>query len=222
MASRPVIILGGVGSGVIVAQAIIDMAAAGGDLHVLGYLNDVVPVGSLIEALPVLGKFENWPDVPDETLFITALHKPKEMLTRAPLIASLEIPESRFTVIQHPSAVVAAGMPIGPGSYIGPHAMIMPGTRLGAHCSLRGGCYVSHEVMVGDFAFIGPNATISGRTHIGEGAHIGPNAVVKEELSIGSFAVAGIGAVVIEDIPDQAMVVGNPAHQIGKVGDKRE
>ena len=60
MASRPVMILGGGGSGVIVAQAIMDMAAGGGDLHVLGYLNDVVPVGSLIEGLPVLGKFENW------------------------------------------------------------------------------------------------------------------------------------------------------------------
>lgn len=212
-------ILGGVGNGVIVAQAIMDMTAAGMDLQVLGYLNDVVPEGSCIEGLPVLGKFENWPDVPDETLFIMAVHKPKEMRPRARMIAGLKIPPSRFAVVQHPSANVAAGVAIGPGSYIGPHAMVMPGASIGAHCSLRGGCYVSHEVTVGDFAFIGPNATVSGRTRLGEGAHIGPNATVKEELSIGDFAVAGIGAVVISDVPEREIVAGNPAHRIGMIAD---
>ena len=80
MTSKPVVILGGVGSGVIVAQGINDIAAAGGDLRILGFLNDVVPVGSLIEGLPAFGKFEDWRTLPEETLFITAVHKPKEML----------------------------------------------------------------------------------------------------------------------------------------------
>ena len=222
MESRPVVILGGGGSGVIVAQGINDIAAAGGDLHVLGFLNDVVPVGSLIEGLPALGKFENWRTFPDETLFIMAVHKPKEMLARARRISGLEIPESRLAAVQHPSALVAARVPIGPGSYIGPNAVTMPGARIGAHTSLRAGCYVSHDVTVEDLAFIGPNATVSGRTHVGEGAHVGPNASVREELSIGKFAVVGIGAAVVWDVPDLAIVVGNPARQIGKVEDARE
>ena len=222
MASKPVVILGGGGSGVIVAQGIIDIAAAGGDLHALGFLNDVVPQGSLIEGLPVLGKFENWRAFPDETLFITAVHKPKEMLARARRISALEIPQSRLAVVLHPSALVAARVPIGPGSYIGPNAVIMPGARIGAHASLRAGCYVSHDVTVEDLALIGPNATISGRTQVGEGAHIGPNAGVREDLSIGRFAVVGIGAVVVRDVPDLAIVIGNPAREVGKVGDGRE
>ena len=57
MASNPVVILGGAGSGVMVAEAIRDMAAQGGDVHVLGFLNDVSPAGELIEGIPVLGNF---------------------------------------------------------------------------------------------------------------------------------------------------------------------
>ena len=89
--------------------------------------------------------------------------------------------------------------------------MVSPGARIGQHTSLRAGCYISHDVSVGAFGFVGPNATLSGRSSLGEGGHVGPNAVVREETSIGRFAVVGIGSVVVKDVPDFKIVMGNPA-----------
>ncbi len=215
--TRPVLILGGEGSGAIVAEAVRDIAETDGSLEAIGFLNDFSAPGTVIEGLPILGKFEQWAEFPPETLFIAAIHKPKEAHARAARIASLGIPRSRWTTVGHPSARVAADARIGHGTYVGPNAVVMPGARIGAHVSLRGGCYVSHDVAVGDFGFVGPNATLSGRSSLGEGAHLGPNAAVLEETSIGCFAVVGIGSVVVKDVPDWSVVVGNPARLLRRL-----
>lgn len=73
-ATRPVVILWGA-SGAIVAEALYDFAQAGGDLHCAGYLNVVLGQDETIAGLPVLGPFERWMDLPENTLFISVLHK---------------------------------------------------------------------------------------------------------------------------------------------------
>jgi acetyltransferase-like isoleucine patch superfamily enzyme len=79
---------------------------------------------------------------------------------------------------------------------------------------VRGGSYVSHDVRLGDYTFIGPNATILGRCTLGEGAHVAANAVCREETSIGKYAVLGLGAVLLGVVPDFAVVAGNPARVV--------
>lgn len=217
MSDIPIVILGGVGSGVMVAQAIRDGAARGGAARVLGFLNDAAAPGEAIAGISVLGPLEGWRDCDGTARFIAAIHKPKQMVARAARIRGLAIPDARLITVCHPTAVVAADAEIGPGCYIGPHAVIMNGARIGAHCSLRAGCYVSHDVRLGDFAFVGPNASVSGRAVIGEGAHVGPNAAVREEVTMGDHALAGIGAVVIADVAARAIVAGNPARPIGEI-----
>ena len=56
---KPVLILGGKGSGAIVAQAIHDLAAAGSEIESSGFLNDSLSVGTEVNGLPVRGKFED-------------------------------------------------------------------------------------------------------------------------------------------------------------------
>ncbi len=179
-----------------------------------GFLNDVMPENSVIGGNPVLGRFEEWVDLSTDTLFISVLHKAKQAPARMARIAALGIPEDRWAVVRHPSAVVARGVPIGHGSYIGPHAAIMPGAEIGSHTSLRPGCSVSHDTVLGDFVFVGPNATLNGNCRAGNGVHIGPNAVIHEETEIGNLAVVGMGSVVLGDVPERTLVAGNPARAI--------
>jgi UDP-2-acetamido-3-amino-2,3-dideoxy-glucuronate N-acetyltransferase len=53
------------------------------------------------------------------------------------------------------------------------------------------------------------------QTHVGKGASIGANATIVCGHNIGAFAFIGAGAVVTKEIPAYALVVGNPARQIG-------
>jgi acetyltransferase EpsM len=61
---------------------------------------------------------------------------------------------------------------------------------------------------------VGVNAVVCGYATVREGAHIAPGAVVREGLTIGRYSVIGLGAVVIENVPDGAIVAGNPARVI--------
>jgi acetyltransferase-like isoleucine patch superfamily enzyme len=87
--------------------------------------------------------------------------------------------------------------------------------------------YLWDGVMVEDDVFIGPQATFTNdalprsrqpftlqRTIVRRGASIGAGAVILPGLSIGAGAMVGAGSVVTKDVPERAVVVGNPARVV--------
>jgi acetyltransferase EpsM len=204
----------------LVAAAVKASAAAGAPVELLGFLNDSAAPGSTLEGIPVLGPFERWHECPAAAAFISAIPAPKEAWQRLRRITGLGIPADRWASVIHPAACVDAGAALGPGSFVGPFAVVEPGVRGGAHLCLRGGCYVSHDATLGDYVFVGPNATVLSRATIGEGAHIGPNAACIARVSVGRYAVVGIGAAVVRDVPEFAVVAGNPARQVSVVSNQ--
>lgn len=213
---QPLVILGGAGSGVIVAEAV-RAAADSGPYRLIGFLNDIATPETTFADKPVLGPFAAWRDCPADAMFIGAFPKAKQALARHRRLAALEIPDHRWATVIHPAANVAKDVSLGPGSFVGAGAVIEPGLVGGRHACIRGGSYISHDVRLGEFVFVGPNATILGRCTIDEGSHIGANAVCREETSVGRYAMVGIGAVVVTDAPDFAVLAGNPARIIGRL-----
>ena len=57
---------------------------------------------------------------------------------------------------------------------------------------------------------------MAGNVRVGEGTHVGLGAAVRQGVTIGKWCVIGAGTVVINDVPDGAMVVGNPARLINR------
>lgn len=210
-------VLGGDGSGVIVADAVRASQRLGAQAELVGFLNDVEPAGARISGTPVLGRFEDWRTLDPEVRFIGAIHKPKKARSRLARLDELGISADRWVTVCHPQASFSDDAIIARGCYLGPGACVMPSATVGEHCSLRGCCYVSHDVTLARFAFVGPNATISGKTIVGEGGHVGPNASVREECRLGRWCVVAMGAVVIDDVPDYAIVAGNPARLVARI-----
>lgn len=125
-------------------------------------------------------------------------------------------------------AVVFDGAVIGENCNICAHTLIENGVTLGNNVTVKSGVYLWEGTVIADDVFIGPNATFtndamprskvypekfSGIT-VNQGASIGANATILPGVTIGAEAMVGAGAVVVADVPDRAVVVGNPAKVI--------
>ena len=110
----------------------------------------------------------------------------------------------------HPSAVVSDSVKLLKGTVVMANAVINASTSIGKHCIINSGSIVEHDVEIGDFSHISPGAIITGNVSIGEGTHIGAGATIIPGIKIGNWATIGAGAVIIENVPDFAVVVGNP------------
>lgn len=128
--------------------------------------------------------------------------------TRRKLVLKLGGNFSPF--IAHSSAVISTSARIGIGTVIMANATVNPEAVIGEHCIINTGAVVEHDVDLSDFVHISPNASIAGNVRIGQGSHIGTGASVIPGIRIGKWVTVGAGAVVIRDIPDFAVVVGNP------------
>jgi UDP-2-acetamido-3-amino-2,3-dideoxy-glucuronate N-acetyltransferase len=125
---------------------------------------------------------------------------------------------------------VMAGARIGRGCNIGQNVVISSGVVLGDNVKIQNNVSVYTGVVLEDHVFCGPsmvftNVTIP-RSHISRkdeyqgtlvrrGATIGANATVICGHTIGRFAFVAAGAVVTRDVPDHALVVGNPGRVAG-------
>lgn len=114
----------------------------------------------------------------------------------------------------HSSVILGENVKIGEGTVIMPNSVINSSATIGAHCIINTSAIIEHDTEINDFAHISPGATITGNVIIGEGTQIGAGATVIPGIKIGKWVTVGAGAVIIRDIPDFAVVVGNPGKLI--------
>lgn len=123
---------------------------------------------------------------------------------------------------------------IGDKCNIGQNVVISPGVILGKNVKIQNNVSVYEGVTCDDDVFLGPSMVFTNvinprsavsrrdqylKTHVGKGASIGANATIICGHNIGTYALVGAGSVVTKTIPDYALVVGNPARQIGWVSE---
>ncbi len=115
----------------------------------------------------------------------------------------------------HPSAVVATSASIGDGAHVLAQAVVGAGAKVGDCVIVNTGATVDHECVLAAGVHIAPGAVLCGCIEVGEDALVGAGAVVLPRLRIGARAVVGAGAVVTRDVPDGAIVMGQPARDRG-------
>ncbi len=121
---------------------------------------------------------------------------------------------SRFASLIDPTAVVASSVQSEEGLLVNGLTIIGAMARLARFIIINRRVAVGHHVVMDDFVTIGPGAVVCGSVKINRGAFIGAGAVINPRITIGKNSVVGSGAVVIRDVPDNTVVVGNPARVI--------
>lgn len=97
------------------------------------------------------------------------------------------------------------------GCFVAHKAYIGPDAKIGVCSIINTASVIEHEVEIGDFCHVAPNAIICGRCKVGDNVFIGAGAVVKDNINICSNVVIGAGAVVINDIYKVGVYIGVPA-----------
>lgn len=120
----------------------------------------------------------------------------------------------KFTNAIHSSVIFSRYAIIGTGNMILQGAIVQAQTTIGNHVIINTGSQVDHDCVVEDYTHLAPGVVLCGNVRIGEGAFVGAGAIVLPGKTIGAWATVGAGAVVVDDIPDHAVAVGNPARII--------
>jgi UDP-2-acetamido-3-amino-2,3-dideoxy-glucuronate N-acetyltransferase len=125
---------------------------------------------------------------------------------------------------------ILTGSGIGENCNIGQNAVIGPDVTIGSKCKIQNNVSVYKGVTLEDGVFCGPSMVFTNifnpraeiskmnqvrPTLVKKGATIGANATIICGHTIGRYAFIGAGAVVTKDVPDHALMAGNPARQIG-------
>lgn len=215
--SQRIVILGAGGDGLVIAEAVLQLAKCGNAMEIVGFLDDAFPSGGRFEGWPVHGALDDWAKLEGEIQFVPALQKVGDMLRRSERIDQLGIPAERWATVIHPQAMISSSARIGRGVYVAAFCSVQPRCLVEDFASLRAGAALGHDAVVSRHAYVGPNAVMCGRSLLGVGAHLGPGAVLLDGRSIGDFSIAGINSAITKNVHPLTIMMGNPAKKIGPV-----
>ncbi len=135
------------------------------------------------------------------------------------------------TKIWHFSHILA-GTRIGANCVLGQNAMVGPDVGIGNRCRIQNNVSLYKGVTLADDVFCGPSCVFTNvvtprafverkdefaPTFVGRGATIGANATIVCGNTVGQYAMIGAAAVVTRDVAPFALMIGNPARQVGWV-----
>jgi len=154
---------------------------------------------------------------------------------------STDVQLGKNVVIHHSSLVNLYGCSIGDNTKIGSFVEIQKKSFIGKSCKISSHSFICEGVIIEDEVFIGhgvifindlfPRATKDGHMQtekdwevvsvkVKKGASVGSGSKIMCGVIVGSFAMVGAGTVVTKDVPDYAIMVGNPGRVIGDVRER--
>jgi acetyltransferase EpsM len=202
---RTLYVFGASGHGKVVAEA----ARRGGRFQVRGFLDDdEALVGREWDGVPVVGGRDRLASLQAGAEIALGVGDNR---ARSGVAWAVLAQGRHLATVIHPTAVVASGAWIGPGSYLGPNSVVHSDATVGRGCVVNSGAVVEHDCRLDDFVHLSPRSALGGAVRIGEGVHVGLGAVVLPGLNVGAWTILGAGAVLLRSLPAGVVAVGVPA-----------
>jgi sugar O-acyltransferase (sialic acid O-acetyltransferase NeuD family) len=210
---RPVIVVGTGPMALSVAEVLEFLR----DYDVVGLVDDDPdPATGPRRGLPVLGKFDDLPEVARRWRRLYGIPGFEDNTLRRHHYHRLVRARVRPASAIHPRSSISTRAITGPGFVAMSGVVVSPAAVLGENVALGANVFVGFDARLGDHAQVFPGAVLMERVKVGAAVSIGPNAVLNPGVTVGEGTIVGAGSVVTRDLPDDVVAYGNPARVVRK------
>lgn len=210
---KKIVVIGAGGFGREVKMLIDQINNVKNQYEFIGYYDDNVKIGTLINGFKVLGNVNDLSKVNTHLEVVISIADPK---IKSKLYSILKSNENiNFPTLIHPNVIIGNDdVEIGMGCIICASNIITVNISIGNFVILNLGCTVGHDTKIGDYCSFMPSVNISGEVIIENCVYVGTGAKIINLLQIGNSTVVGAGAVVSKSLPEKCTAVGIPAKPI--------
>lgn len=183
------------------------------EYEILGFVDNILPKGQMINGYPVIGSDEEILCTKKGINLALAFGEPHLKKKVAEKYTPFQFD---FPNLIHPSVMIGAPefVKMGYGCIICASNILTTNIELGNFITLNLGCTVGHDTTIGSYSSFMPSCNISGEVVISDCVYGGTGVKIINQTQIGENAILGAGAVVSKSIPADCTAVGVPAKPI--------
>lgn len=209
---KEIIVIGAGGFGKEVKFLIDDINKQNQQYTFLGFYDDGIEKGKIINGFPVLGSIADLNSSDKELSVAFGIGDPK---TKKKIVNQLNNNKLQFPILIHPSVIISSDdVTIGKGTLICAGNIITCNIELKDFVTVNLMCTVGHDTIIENYCSFMPSVNISGEVHIHQCVYVGTGAKIINQLEIGQNTIVGAGAVVSKSLPENCTAVGIPAKPI--------
>lgn len=181
-------------------------------IDIIGFIDDKQElIGKSVIGIPVLGCYKD--------LYTTTFKEKIESVycpigdnhIRVEYLSMLQKEGYKIPSFIHPSVSIAPDVTLGKAIYMLVGNIVMPHTTIGNYIMINQASTIAHHVKIEDGTFMSSGVNIGARIHVKEKAYIGMGVTVMTGVeNLGENCLLGAGSVIIKNVPDNAVMVGNP------------
>jgi sugar O-acyltransferase (sialic acid O-acetyltransferase NeuD family) len=208
-----IIIIGGEGTAVNIAEAIDDaINNYGYKAQLLGFANDNIGKGKIYkyDIITKITEIEKY-YVYDDVKLIFALFKPGFMVERTKLLNSLSIPKKNQVNFIHPSCYLSQSNNMGVGNIILQNSSIQNNIFLGDNNIISSNVVIEHDTRIENNNFFAAGTIIGSNVRIRNSSFFGLNSSIRENLIVNNGTFLGMGSVLLNDMNENEVWYGVPA-----------
>jgi len=179
---------------------------------VVGFFNDFLPKGTVVNDLSILGGQEDIKRLFNLKVFdVLMIGIGYKHFRERAFLFELYKESIPFGTIVHSSAYVDLSCSIGQGVIIYPGCILDMNVIIEDNVLLNAGCVIAHDTIIGRHSFLSPAVKIAGFVKINRSVSLGIGTIIIDNLKIGENIRTGAGAVVVKDLIESGLYIGIPA-----------
>jgi len=206
-----IIIYGAGGLGREISDTISSINSLNRTFNLLGFVDDGVQKGSVINGVSVLGGASVLDSMRKDTGIVLGIADPH---VRKNIFLKYG-GEFLFPAITHPTAVISPFASIGEGVLIQAGCVVAANARIGDCVMMNAHSGIGHDAIIGNYCSIMSFCDAAGCTELGELVFVGSGAKIIPSLKIANESYICAGAVVFKSVVLRSKLLGNPAKTIG-------